>query len=216
MSATIYTDLKAKRIPDYSIYAIIDRQICKTEKSLIKTLRGCLKAKTEIIQFRDKTADICGFYKNALLIKRLVGKKALFIINDSACVAKYCNADGLHLGQNDLPIKIARKVLGYKKIIGISCHNLKQALLAQKEGADYIGIGPVFSTPTKPEYKPVGLNLIKKVSSILKIPVVAIGGINTKNAAIIKRSGIKNIAAIRAICRSKNITETVRKLRKNK
>ena len=181
-------------------------------KSLSEVVRASLKAGVKIVQLRDKTEDISGFYKNALLIKGFTANKALFIINDRADIAKLSRSDGLHLGQRDLPLKAARQLLGSNKIIGKSCHSLKQAIKAQKEGADYISIGPIFKTPTKPGYKPVGLNLLKEARARLKIPVVAIGGINKDNIKSVREAGAKIIAVVRAVCKAKNIVKAVQQL----
>ena len=191
---------------------MIDRGSCGL-KSLPGVVRASLKAGVKIVQLRDKTKDITEFYKNALLIKGFTANKALFIINDRADIARLSRSDGLHLGQRDLPLKAARQILGSNKIIGKSCHSLKQAIKAQEEGADYISIGPIFKTPTKPEYNPVGLKLLKEARARLKIPVVAIGGINKDNIGLVKKSGAKIIAVVRAICQAKDIMKAVQELK---
>lgn len=158
-----------------------------------------------IIQLRDKSGDKAAILKEALLLQRVLLKTAtLFIVNDYLDIAKIADSDGVHLGQCDSSIEIARRILGKDKIIGISCHNLKQALNAQKRGADYIGIGPVFKTPTKPQYKATGLKLIKKVKNKIKIPFFAIGDINKDNLSKVLSSGAKRVAICRAILKAKN------------
>jgi thiamine-phosphate pyrophosphorylase len=171
--------------------------------------KGCVCAGVKIIQLRDKTEDTGGFYHNALLIRRITKGKALFIINDRADIAKLVNADGLHVGQGDLPIKAARALLGPHKILGLSCHSLKEALSAQREGADYISIGPVFKTPTKPRYRAVGLKLLQEAHQCVKIPIAAIGGIHKDNIAYVKKTNAAMIAVVRAICKAKNIKKTI-------
>jgi thiamine-phosphate pyrophosphorylase len=154
----------------------------------------------DIIQYRDKESKKEDILKNAFLLqKSLLNTKCVFIINDYLDVAKIVNSDGIHLGQDDVSIEIARKVLGRDKIIGISCHNLKQAFAAQKRGADYIAIGPVFATSLKPEYKPIGLNLIKELKAKIKIPFFAVGGINQSNINEVRAFGAERVAVCRAI-----------------
>lgn len=158
-----------------------------------------------IIQLRDKSGDKAAILKEALLLQRVLLKTPiLFIVNDYLDIAKIADSDGVHLGQCDSSIEIARRILGKDKIIGISCHNLKQALNAQKRGADYIGIGPIFKTPTKPQYKATGLKLIKKVKNKIKIPFFAIGDISKYNLSKVLSSGAKRVAICRAILKAKN------------
>ncbi|TAN60039.1 thiamine phosphate synthase [bacterium] len=208
MSVTIYTNLKKRQRLNSPLYAIIDRQACGL-KDPEKIAKECVSAGVRILQLRDKTEGIGAFYKNALLIKRITANRALFIINDRADIAKLSGADGLHLGQSDLPIKSARALLGPRAIIGKSCHSLKQALNAEKEGADYVSIGPIFKTPTKPGYRAVGLGLLREARTRLKVPIVAIGGINKDNIALIKKANVKTAAVVRAVCKSKNVTKAV-------
>ena len=127
---------------------------------------------------------------------------------------KLVNADGLHIGQDDLPVQAVRRLLGPGKIIGKSCHSLKQAILAQKEGADYLSIGPIFTTPTKPNYPAVGLKLLKPVQKNQGYPVIAIGGIDKNNIGLVRAAGAKNIAVARAICKAKNIEKAIDDLQK--
>lgn len=168
-----------------------------------------MKAKVKLIQLRDKTQDTAGFYKNALLIRRLVKDKALYIINDRLDIAQSAQADGVHLGQDDLPVKAARAILGPQRIIGKSCHSLKQAIQAEREGVDYISIGPIFKTPTKPGYRPAGLKVLKETCRRLKLPIVAIGGINTDNIKLVRNAGARLIAVVRAICKVRNTAKAI-------
>lgn len=203
--------MKKTRIPDSGIYAVIDRSTCG-QRPLLAIIRECLKAKVKLIQFRDKTFDTAGFYKNALLLRRLLKHKALYIINDRLDIAQAVQADGVHLGQDDLPVKAARAIFGPHRIIGKSCHSLKQAIQAEREGVDYISIGPIFKTPTKPGYRPTGAKLLKETCQRLKIPVVAIGGINVDNIELVRNAGARLIAVVRAICKAKDIGKAIAKL----
>ena len=191
--------LKKKLLEKSYLYLIVDKKIARNQplSSIVNRIKYC---GVDIIQYRDKESKKEDILKNAFLLqKSLLNTKCVFIINDYLDVAKLVNSDGIHLGQDDASIEIARKVLGRDKIIGISCHNLKQALAAQKRGADYIAIGPVFATSTKPEYKPIGLNLIKKLKAKIKIPFFAVGGINQSNINKVKSFGAERVAVCRAI-----------------
>jgi thiamine-phosphate pyrophosphorylase len=200
--------LKKRRIPNSGLYALIDRSACGPG-ALSALVGECLKAKVELIQLRDKTQDTAGFYKNALLIRRLTKDKALYIINDRLDIAQAAQADGVHLGQDDLPVKAARAIMGPHRIIGKSCHSLKQAIQAEREGVDYISIGPIFKTPTKPGYRPVGLKVLKETCRRLKLPIVAIGGINMDNIKLVRNAGARLIAVVRAICKAGNAAKAI-------
>jgi thiamine-phosphate pyrophosphorylase len=158
-----------------------------------------------VIQLRDKTSHKAQVLKSALKLARILNKsKTLFIVNDYIDVAILSGADGVHLGQEDLPLKQARLLLGKDKIIGISCHNLRQALKAQIEGADYIGIGPVYPTATKPEYRPIGLRVLRQLKGKIKIPYFAIGNVNEGNISKIVAAGARRIAVSQAILKADN------------
>jgi len=131
----------------------------------------------------------------------------LFIVNDRIDIALASNADGIHLGQDDLDLKTARKLLGYSKIIGISANNEIDISNAYKEGCDYIGIGPVFVTETKKDKKPIGIEKIKTITKDLNIPWLAIGGIKSNNISYLKRNGFKKIALVSQIMNSEDPKE---------
>ncbi|MFA6349775.1 MAG: thiamine phosphate synthase [Candidatus Omnitrophota bacterium] len=192
------------------LYVIVDKQLSEGRK--LKTI-ACLasKAGVKIIQLRFKHSKKSAYLKQALKLRKALDKKSLFIINDFPDIAKKCLADGVHLGQKDGEIVSARKILGENAIIGKSCSNLKQALKAQKEGADYIGVGPVFKTPAKPQTKTIDPATLSAISKTIKIPVFAIGGIHPNNIDKLRRCGIKRIAVIRAICDTGNINQAVKK-----
>jgi thiamine-phosphate pyrophosphorylase len=166
-----------------------------------------------VIQLRDKFSDKSHVLSLAIkLAKRLSKAKTLFIVNDYIDIAILSGADGVHLGQGDLPLKAARKILGKNKIIGISCHNLRQALKAQKEGADYIGIGPIYETATKPGVKSIGLNPLRQLKNKIKIPYFAIGNIHKGNIKEITAAGARRIAVCRGILKANNPKRAARQL----
>ncbi|MDD5692825.1 MAG: thiamine phosphate synthase [Candidatus Omnitrophica bacterium] len=159
-----------------------------------------------IVQLRDKISAKPDILKAALkLSRRLRRSNTLFIVNDHPDLAVFSGADGVHLGQEDMPLEKAKGILGKDKIIGISCHNLVQALKAQKQGADYIGIGPVFATPTKPGIRPIGLKVLKELKGKIKIPYFAIGGINKNNIAKIISFGCRRVAVRRSAAEAKEL-----------
>ena len=131
----------------------------------------------------------------------------MFIINDRVDIALASNADGIHLGQDDLDLKTARKLLGHSKIIGISANNEIDISNALKEGCDYIGIGPVFETATKKNKKPLGIEKIKKLTKNLTIPWFAIGGIKSNNISYLKRNGFKKVALVSQLMNSEDPKE---------
>jgi len=192
------------------LYLIIDKKI-SGQNSIFDIVSRLSGSGTDIIQFRDKGSKKEDILRNAFLIRRLLLKsKNLFIINDYLDIAKLVDSDGVHLGQCDTPIEIARRILGKDKIIGISCHNLKQALQAQTKGADYIGIGPIFATPTKPKYEPIGLDLIKVLKKKIKIPFFVIGDVNLNNINRVLSAGAERVAVCRAILQAKNMSSAIR------
>lgn len=126
-------------------------------------------------------------------------RDALMLVNDRPDIALAVEADGVHLGQNDMPVTIARAVLGHRKLIGASCHSLPQALSAQRAGADYVSCGPLWATPTKPGADAVGLGLIGLYRAAIRVPFVAIGGINRGNVDPVVDAGAKRIAVVRGL-----------------
>lgn len=196
------------------LYLILDKAVF-ADRSLESLCSKISVSGIGIIQLRDKFSAKGGILSLAKkLVRRLRASSTLFIVNDYPDVAVLCGADGLHLGQEDLPISEARKILGKDKLIGISCHSLRQALEAQRQGADYIGIGPVYATATKPEYRPIGLKVLRQLKSKIKIPYFAIGDIREANIKNIVSAGATRVAVCRAILKSKNIQRAAKGLLK--
>ena len=197
---------KKKLLRKLSLYVILDKKVC-AHKPLLNIVNKIKKAGVGIVQLRDKISDKETVFKDTqMLLNQLLNSKSVFIINDYVDIAKILDTDGIHLGQDDISIGIARKILGKDKIIGISCHNLKQAVRAQTKGADYISIGPIFATSTKPKPKAIGLDLIKKIIRKIKIPFFVIGGINENNIGEVLSEGAKRVAVSKAICQAKDIS----------
>src|SRR3989338_5152654 len=190
---------KKERCQNWKLYVITD-PVAARKRPILELVRAVIRGGASVIQLRDKTArdeELTHAAKKILEITRL--KSVPLIVNDRIFVAKLSGADGVHLGQHDGSLKEARLVLGEAAIVGRSTHSPEQALEAQEEGFDYIGVGPVFSTPTKPDYAPVGLDLVRFASKNIKIPFVAIGGIDLTNLEEVRRAGAKTVAVVRAV-----------------
>lgn len=165
-----------------------------------------------MIQLRDKAKDLRYLYEEALAIQRLCRQHgAFFIVNDRLDLALAVDADGVHLGQDDLPAHFARSLLRPGMILGISTHSVEEAKEAEAAGADYIGYGPVFPTGTKAERRPVvGLNGIRRVGAAVQVPVLAIGGITLERVPGIMGAGASGVAVISAIVGSGEIARACR------
>ncbi len=180
------------------LYLVLDRQVADYSR-LDKILKAAVRGGVDIVQLRDKVGsdrDTILFLRSTL--KFLNGKVPL-IINDRVDLAVICQTQGVHLGQDDIPIQEARRILGKEAIIGVSCQTLSQAKLAQSAGADYIGFGSVFKTMTKPSRLPMDLKRLNLAAQRIKIPVFFIGGINQKNLSGLIKHGVKRVAVTRAI-----------------
>lgn len=189
------------RIPfPAGLYLILDPAIAGA-RPLADLVRAALDARVRLFQLRMKTPETGRLYAMAAALCPLVQKGGgTFIVNDRVDVAKAVGADGVHLGQGDLPLADARKILGPDKLIGISTHTLAQALEAEAGGADYIGFGPIFPTATKANPDPVvGVAGLREVRAKVRIPIVAIGGINTKNVSEAVVAGADCCAVISAV-----------------
>lgn len=177
----------------------------------LSDVKNALAAGVKIIQYREKNKSTQEMYYEACKLKKIC-RKALFLINDRVDIALSVNADGIHLGQEDLPYLVARKLLGKNKIIGVTVHSFNQAIKAQRLGADYLGVSPIFKTRTKADAgKPIGVSLIRKIKKQVPIPIVAIGGINLNNASLAIQSGADCLCAISAVVRSNDVKKEISK-----
>ena len=185
------------------LYVITDQK-----ENLLEIIEEILIAGVKIIQHRFKKGTDKEHLKEAIQIQNLCKRySSLFIVNDRIDIALASNADGIHLGQDDLDLKTARKLLGYSKIIGVSANNAIDISNALKEGCDYIGIGPVFETTTKTNKKPIGIEKIKTLTKDLNIPWFAIGGIKSNNISYLKRNGFTKVALVSQLMNSKDPKE---------
>jgi len=174
-------------------------------------VKNALLAKVKFVQYRVKHLSTKEMYQEALQLKKIC-RKAVFLVNDRLDIALAVNADGVHLGQDDLSYQVARKLLGEKKIIGITVHSVKEAKEAQRLGADYLGVSPIFATSTKQDAgKPTGTALLKKIREEVSIPIVAIGGINLSNAVEVIRAGADGLCAISAVVTKRDVRREIEK-----
>jgi len=170
-------------------------------------MRQALAAGVTFFQYRGKSGSRKGIYEASLLLARIArNAQALFIVNDHADIAAAVDADGVHLGQEDLPIEFARTLLGASKLIGISTHGPEEASAAQSAGADYIGFGAIFPTRTKDTDPVQGIRAISNIKRAVTLPVIAIGGITHSNVQDVIRSGADGVAVISAILSADTIT----------
>jgi thiamine-phosphate pyrophosphorylase len=188
--------LKAVKL-EFSLYVVTD-----PGKNHLRMVRKAIAKGVRIVQLRDKEISRQGYRRLAKKVAALARKAGVtFIINDYWKMVKEIGADGVHLGQEDLKkvsLKRVRKEIGEDKIIGVSTHSLQQAKKAERAGADYISVGPIFKTPSKPLGRPVGIASLKRVLRRVEIPVVAIGGINRRTVRQVIKAGCQRFAAIRA------------------
>jgi thiamine-phosphate pyrophosphorylase len=185
------------------------------ERSNLEVTRQMLEAGIQIIQYREKDLKLKEQYRECLAIRKLTADYgACFIVNDHLDLALAVDADGVHLGQDDLPAAEVRRLLGTQKVLGVSTHSPEQAVAAVRAGADYIGVGPIFKTFTKKDVcDPVGLNYLDYVVANLKIPHVAIGGIKESNLGEIVRHGARCVALVTEIVGAADIGAKVKALR---
>lgn len=197
----------------FGVYVVTDRFV-NPRLSHVDIVKIALEGGVPIVQLRDKEATTRQLLEWAQAIRELTWRsKALFIVNDRIDIALATDADGVHLGDDDMPVPIAGRLLGSGKIIGRSVANEQEALQAVAEGADYVSIGSVFATATKPDAgEPVGVEMVRRVRAILPpgFPLVAIGGITTQNAAIVFESGADAVAVVSAIACAEDPIKAVR------
>lgn len=196
------------------LYAVTDRH-WTGEKTLLQQTEEAIKGGATFVQIREKNLDEQEFEEEAIQLKKLCAEyKIPFVVNDNVMLAKKIDADGVHIGQDDMNPMAARKILGEQKIIGVSAQTVEEAILAENQGADYLGVGAVFQTGSKDDAIEVPLETLKEICKAVKIPVVAIGGITKDNVSKLKNSGICGISVISAIFAQKDIIAATKDLKK--
>ena len=194
------------------LYAVTDRAWVGT-KSLYEQVKEALENGVTCVQLREKELDESDFLKEAKQISTLCKEyKVPFIVNDNVNIAIACKAEGIHIGQEDMELTNVRKLVGEDMIIGVSAHNVEEAIKAQEGGADYIGIGAVFATSTKTDVDVLSFETLRSICEAVDIPTVAIGGIKKDNICKLKGSGIDGVAVVSAIFAAKDIATATKEL----
>lgn len=198
---------------DYSIYLVTDRDLMSTE-TLEEAVEEAIKGGCTLIQLREKECSSLDFYNTAVNVKKITDKYNIpLLINDRLDIAQAVDAAGVHIGQSDLPLTIVRNILGNDKIIGVSAGNLEEALIAEKNGADYIGVGAVYATGSKKDATAVTMEEVKKIRNNVEIPMVVIGGVNKERIKDFKDVAIDGVAIISAIIAQKDIKKAAEEIR---
>ncbi|WP_295113961.1 thiamine phosphate synthase [uncultured Methanobrevibacter sp.] len=196
---------------DLSLYLVTDNS--DDVEKFLNTIEEGIKGGVSVVQIREKTADTLDFYELAMKVKRITSKYNVpLIINDRVDVALAIDADGVHVGQTDMPCDVTRKLVGNDKIVGVSAATIEEAKKAEKDGADYIGTGAVFPTATKDDAPSITKKDLSEIVKSINIPVVAIGGINLDNASELKDTGIAGLSVVSAIMSSDNPKESSEEL----
>lgn len=199
---------------DMTLYAVTDAA-WTGKQTLMEQVEEALKGGITFLQLREKHLDDSEFLAEAVEMKKLAAQYGVpFVINDNIEIALKSGADGVHVGQDDMPVKEVRELLGEEKIIGVSAHNIEEALQAERGGADYLGVGAVCATSTKTDATVVSVEEIRKICHAVSIPVVAIGGIKADNIMTLKGSHADGVAVVSAIFGAENIQEAAKDLLK--
>jgi thiamine-phosphate pyrophosphorylase len=190
-------------------YLVTDSGLSR--KGTLSDVEKAVAAGCRIIQYREKSISTKDMIVEASQIKTLCGRESIFLVNDRVDVALAVDADGVHIGQDDMPIDTARDLLGPDKIIGLTVHTVEEALEAEKMGADYVGLSPIFNTSTKKDAgSGIGPESIRAVKDAIKIPIIAIGGINKQNSESVILGGADSLVAISAVVCSDDVEQETR------
>lgn len=197
---------------DLTLYLVTDPKL--SDGDLPGKVDTAIQGGVTLVQLREKTADSRQFLETALQIREVTDRYGIpLIINDRIDIALACNAAGVHLGQQDIPCKIAREILGPDKLIGVTAKTVEQAIQAECDGADYLGCGALFPSGAKPEAQPITLSTLSKILASVHIPVTAIGGINAENVHLPVEAGANGVAVVSAILGQPDVSAAARKLR---
>jgi thiamine-phosphate pyrophosphorylase len=200
---------------DYSLYLVTDHERMSTP-TLEEAVEQAIKGGTTLVQLREKTASSLEFYQTAVKVKQVTSRYHVpLIINDRVDIALAVDAEGVHIGQSDLPARSVRSILGRDKILGVSASTLEEALRAREDGADYLGVGAMFATGTKNDAKLVSMEELQKIREAVKLPIVVIGGINQRTVPLFDGMGIDGIAVVSALMSAEDITGEAKKLKQS-
>jgi thiamine-phosphate pyrophosphorylase len=205
----------SKSLNRWRLYVITDERLGRG-RSHLRIAEAAILGGADVLQLRDKEASSGRLYRAALELRKITREaKVPFIVNDRLDVALAADADGVHVGQEDLPASVARRILGPGKILGVSAETVEEAIRAEEDGADYLGVGPVFEARgTKADAgEPVGLELVAQIRRRCRLPIVAIGGINAENARKVREAGADAVAVISAIVAADDIAQAARQLK---
>ena len=184
---------------DYSLYLCTDRRLM-TSPTIEASVESALRGGTTVIQLREKDCSSREFYELGLRVKKITERyNAPLIINDRVDIALAVGAAGVHVGQGDLPCKVVREIVGPDMIVGVSAATLDEAVRAEQDGADYLGVGAMYATATKTDTRPVSMEELLKIRAAVKIPIVVIGGINKQTLGNFKGTGVNGLAVVSAI-----------------
>jgi thiamine-phosphate pyrophosphorylase len=198
---------------DYSLYLVTDRDLMSTP-TLEQAVEQAIAGGCTLVQLREKKTQSLDFYNTAVKIKQITDCHHIpLIINDRVDIALAVDAAGVHVGQSDLPASKVRKIIGPHKILGVSAATFEEALKAERDGADYLGIGAMFATGTKTDAELVSMEQLRKIRESIRLPLVLIGGINETTIPCFSGTGIDGIAVVSALISSKNITSAARHLK---
>lgn len=199
---------------DYSLYVITDSKLSRG-RSHVQVVEAALRGGATIVQYREKNASTRQMVEEGLALVDVCHAHGVpLIVNDRIDVALAVQADGVHVGDDDMPVALARKLMGRGKIVGVSADNLRTAQSAIADGADYLGVGAVFATGTKADAgKPIGLAGLQQIARVSTIPVVGIAGINAENAASVIRAGASGVAVVSAVMQAEDVENAARQLR---
>lgn len=198
---------------DYSIYLVTDRDLMSTS-TLEEAVEKALIGGCTLVQLREKDCSSLDFYNTAVKVKIITDRYNVpLLINDRLDIALAIDAAGVHVGQSDLPVTVVRKIVGEDKIIGVSAGSLKEALKAQEDGADYIGVGAMYSTGTKKDATVTTMDELKEIRKNVSIPIVVIGGINKERVKDFEDTNIDGIAIVSAIIAQKDITKATKEFK---
>lgn len=190
---------------DYTLYLVTDRQLMNCD-SLTEAVEQAILGGCTMIQLREKELSSLEFYNQAVAVKQVTDKYHIpLIINDRIDIAMAVQATGVHIGQHDLPAAAVRKVIGENMLLGVSASSIAEAIQAQQDGADYLGVGAMFPTGTKTDADSVSMEELQKIRTAVSLPIVVIGGINKGNAGRFKPMGIDGLAVVSAIIAQSDI-----------
>jgi len=191
-------------LKDADFYLVTDPDLSRD--GIFSDVENAIKAGCKIIQYREKNKNTKDMIEEATKLKEICAGRAIFLVDDRVDIALAANADGIHIGQEDIPYNTARMLLGKDKIIGLTVHNLEEAIEAEKLGVDYIGLAPIFKTGTKEDARnPIGTKMIELVRKRVNLPIVAVGGINKQNVKEVIDSGADSVVSIYAVLNSNDV-----------